>query len=189
VLEQNNRAFKEWAVACDALRSGRQTLLIRKGGIREEGGTFTMSDREFFLLPTYEHQKRELLQPDAQRALDSRSAPPDASEVVIDTYATVDQIWIARDEAQVNRVADETVWNSDYIRLRFDFNAYDPLHLVLLRAYRLAAPIAVPLLPEYVGCRSWVTLDRALPTTGAAPSISDEEFTLRKARLVIELGP
>ena len=51
-----DRAFKEWAVSCAAMQSGEQILLIRKGGIREDGGTFTIADTEFFLMPTYEHQ-------------------------------------------------------------------------------------------------------------------------------------
>ena len=40
MLNQNNRALKEWAVVCDALRDGRQICLLRKGGIREEAGVF-----------------------------------------------------------------------------------------------------------------------------------------------------
>ena len=182
--EENNRAFKEWAVACDALRAGRQILLIRKGGIREEDGVFTMTDSEFFLLPTFEHQKSELLRHDILPKLEARRSAPDPVTVEIDTYALVDTILVARDEAQVNRAAHETIWNAEYIRQRFDFNAYDPLYLVILRAYRLLEPITIPLLPDYVGCRSWVTLDRSLSTAGAVPAIPDSEFALRRAGLL-----
>src|SRR5438045_2396331 len=100
MLAENNRAFKEWAVACDALRDGRQILLIRKGGIREERGVFTMSDSEFFLLPTFEHQKPELLQPDLLPKLEARRNAPDRDLVEIDTYAVVDAILVADDEAK-----------------------------------------------------------------------------------------
>ena len=31
-------ALKEWAVICDLLATGRQTLVLRKGGIAEEQG-------------------------------------------------------------------------------------------------------------------------------------------------------
>ena len=31
----NNVAFKEWAVVCAALASGRQTIILRKGGMEE----------------------------------------------------------------------------------------------------------------------------------------------------------
>ena len=35
-----NVAFKEWAVVCQALAAGRQSVILRKGGIAEEGGIF-----------------------------------------------------------------------------------------------------------------------------------------------------
>ena len=188
MLQENDRAFKEWAVACDAIRDGRQVLLIRKGGIREEGGVFTLSDREFFLLPTFEHQNPALLQHEILQHLDTRNAAPNPDTVLIDTYAVVDTILIARDDAQVNAVLHETVWNEEYVRQRFDFNPYDPLYLLLLRAYRLPSVAEMPLLPEYVGCRSWVSLDRVISTAGAAPAISDAEFEARKARLLDALA-
>ena len=36
----NRFAFKEWAVTCQALAAGRQSLLLRKGGIHERNGRF-----------------------------------------------------------------------------------------------------------------------------------------------------
>ena len=56
-------ALKEWAVTCQALARGEQVLLLRKGGIHEDSKDFRVIHREFLLYPTYEHQKRELLQP------------------------------------------------------------------------------------------------------------------------------
>jgi len=184
MLLENNRAFKEWAIACDALRDGRQIALIRKGGIREEGGIFTMSDHEFFLLPTFEHQKSELVRQEHLGELASRREPLNPASIEIDTYAVVDTIITAGDEDIVRAVAEETIWNSEYVKLRFDFNPYDPLYIVILRAYRLLNPVTVPLLPEYVGCRSWVTLDRQLCTTGAIAALPDTEFADRRDRLM-----
>jgi hypothetical protein len=56
-------ALKEWAVAVRALRDGRQTLLVRKGGIREETREFRVQADEFLFFPTYEHQNVDQLQP------------------------------------------------------------------------------------------------------------------------------
>jgi len=187
VKHENDRAFKEWAVACDAMRDGRQILLIRKGGIREEGGVFTMSDREFFLLPTFEHQNAALLQDNMLPRLEARRNAPDLARVEIDAYSVVDTILTAREEAQVNAVSHETVWNAEYVRQRFDFNPYDPLYLVVLRTYRLPNLVTLALLPEYVGCRSWVTLECPLSTEGAVPAIPDAEFLARRDRLLAEL--
>lgn len=187
MLTENNRAFKEWAVACDALRDGRQILLVRKGGIREEGGALRMTDSEFFMMPTFEHQKRDLLQPDILPRIDARSAAPDPAFVEIDTYVVVDSIHLSRNEDQVNAAAFETIWNAAYVKQRFDFNAYDPLFLVILRAFRLETPVTIPLLGDYVGCRSWVTLDRTLSNLGAVPALSDAQFEVRRTRVLEKL--
>ena len=79
--EIHDRAFKEWAVVCEALKSGRQTVLIRKGGIREEDGIFRVDDEEFFLMPTYDHQTPKLVKPEfipalAAHTLSTRAARP-----------------------------------------------------------------------------------------------------------------
>jgi hypothetical protein len=177
----HNRAFKEWAVSCQALQEGRQTLLIRKGGIREDGGVFRIDDPEFWLMPTYEHQNAALLQPEWLPALEAiQSQSRHAKEVTMTAYAVVDTICVASDDAQVNALAHEHIWNPSYVKLRFDFNPYDPLYIVLLRVYRFSSPITVPMLPDYEGCKSWVTLAQSISTAGATPVLSETDFASRR---------
>ena len=52
-------ALKEWAVTVNALAEGAQILLLRKGGIHEEGKDFRVIHPEFLLYPTYEHQREK----------------------------------------------------------------------------------------------------------------------------------
>ena len=183
-----DRAFKEWAVSCAAMQSGEQILLIRKGGIREEEGTFTITDREFFLMPTYEHQNPELLQPRWVSRLHALQAEPhDADKVTIGAYAVVDTILQARDDAQVNALADAHIWNAAYVKQRFDFNPYDPLYLLVLRVYNLPHPVTLDMQATYVGCKSWVTLDRPLSPYEATPALSDEEFAARLVELLARI--
>ena len=59
-------ALKEWAVTVDALAQGTQILLLRKGGIHEEGKDFRVIHPEFLLYPTYEHQREDLLKAERQ---------------------------------------------------------------------------------------------------------------------------
>jgi len=185
----HDRAFKEWAVSCQALVEGRQTLLIRKGGIREEGGVFRINDPEFWLMPTYEHQNAALLQSEWRPALDAiQSASRRQEEVTLSAYAVVDTIAVARDDAQVNALSHEHIWNPTYVQMRFDFNPYDPLYLVLLRVYRLPEPLTIPMLGDYEGCKSWVTLDRSYATDSATPVLSDVEFAARRAALLTLLN-
>ncbi len=45
-------AFKEWADVCAALLDGRQSLILRKGGIEEGPGGFRPEHAAFWLYPT-----------------------------------------------------------------------------------------------------------------------------------------
>ncbi len=185
----HDRAFKEWAVACEAMAEGRQILLIRKGGIREEGNTFALNDPEFFLLPTYEHQNAALLQPAYLPKLEAiQAVPHDPSTVTLRSYAVVDTILVARNDEQVNRVANETIWNTTYVKQRFDFNPYDPLYLIVMRVYKLPQPVTVPMRSAYEGCKSWVTLEESISTEGATPAVPDIEFARRRAAVLAALN-
>src|SRR5256885_120315 len=49
--------FKEWALVCEALGAGRQSVLLRKGGIAEGRDGFGFRHSEFFLFPTFFHEQ------------------------------------------------------------------------------------------------------------------------------------
>src|SRR6476646_1534337 len=51
--------FKEWAAVCEALGRGRQSIILRKGGIAEGRDGFSFKHREFFLFPTWFHEQPE----------------------------------------------------------------------------------------------------------------------------------
>src|ERR1700710_145296 len=51
--------FKEWAIVCEALGRGEQSVILRKGGIAEGRAGFTFEHREFFLFPTFFHEQVE----------------------------------------------------------------------------------------------------------------------------------
>src|SRR5262245_18247345 len=67
-------AFKEWAVTVRALSEGEQLLTLRKGGIREEDKHFELEHEQFFLYPTFDHQRNDLVReshhPELRRALE-----------------------------------------------------------------------------------------------------------------------
>ena len=67
-------AFKEWAVTVRALSEGEQLLTLRKGGIREENKHFELEHEQFFLYPTFDHQRNDLVReshhPELRRALE-----------------------------------------------------------------------------------------------------------------------
>src|SRR5438105_15223558 len=70
-------ALKEWAAVCSALETGRQMILLRKGGIYEAAGEFELENRRFVLFPTYLHQNLAMLKPEAHAGFEPRSAEPE----------------------------------------------------------------------------------------------------------------
>ena len=63
--DQLNIALKEWHSVCRALTSGRQTILLRKGGISESMSGFDVEHRQFLFFPTFVHQQPAMLKPEA----------------------------------------------------------------------------------------------------------------------------
>ncbi len=93
----SNIAFKEWAVVCAALAAGRQTIILRKGGIDEGREGFRVAHYEFWLLPTRFHQDPSQLTPDAKPLWQQVHAqPPPPGKFQIDLYAVVQKVFEVR---------------------------------------------------------------------------------------------
>src|ERR1043166_7654497 len=73
--------FKEWAIVCGALGRGRQSVILRKGGIAEGRDGFSFKHSEFFLFPTWFHE-----QPQKVRC-ESLPLPEENSDAVEIKYA------------------------------------------------------------------------------------------------------
>jgi hypothetical protein len=184
VKSHNDRAFKEWAAVVRALEGGETILVIRKGGIVEEGGAFRVNDPEFFLFPNHTHQNAAQLQPRAHAWLEASEADrPEEGTVRISSYAEVAGVWAIRDEATLARLDSEHLWSSDYVVDRFRYKPAEPLYAIALRVYRLPCPVSLPYLRTYAGCTSWVTLDAPLSTDGAIPALDGVVFAERVKRL------
>ena len=80
-------ACKEWAVIVHALLEGEQIIDVRKGGLREEGRHFDLQSTRFWLYPTAEHQKPELLKEPYRHWIDLASAAPVGESIRIDGWA------------------------------------------------------------------------------------------------------
>src|SRR5437588_6595222 len=90
--------LKEWATVCRALESGRQMILLRKGGIYEAAGEFEVEHREFLLFPTYLHQNPQMLKPAFAAQLERRAAEPE--QIQIASAATVTDVVQLRSRRQ-----------------------------------------------------------------------------------------
>ncbi len=185
-------ALKEWAVAIEALGDGRQILLVRKGGIREETRHFRIQGEQFLLFPTYEHQAPELLQApyrdDLARVL---AAPRDPSRVRIDTWAELTDQFEVSEPWQVEAVAQHYCWSLQYAEERLRWKPRHPLLVLAIRAYRLAEPRELDLRPEYGGCKSWLQLPTVPSLAGMRPVLDDGAYAGRVAavRAALEREP
>jgi hypothetical protein len=179
-------ALKEWASVCQALETGRQIILLRKGGIYEAAGEFELENRQFLLFPTYVHQNRNMLKPEVHEGFESISAEP--SEIRISAAGAVSQIVQLRSRAQMDAIEAEHIWAVPLIDMRFNYKPQNPLYLMIVRVYRLAEPIMVANTPAYAGCKSWVPLETPIDTSRAIPVIDDSQFEARQRKIVDEIA-
>jgi hypothetical protein len=186
-------ALKEWAVTVRALAEGEQLLTLRKGGIRETEKHFHLEHERFFLYPTFDHQRNDLVreshQPELRRALEegvwsdgepglhelAAGAVQQPDRVRIRAWAEVAGHFTITDPRCVDALSPFYVWTTDYAEKRLAWKRRHPLHVLLLRTYRIPRPVTVKVKEEYAGCRSWVELSRELPFEGT-PVLSDCEF-------------
>lgn len=171
-------ALKEWAVVCDALASGQQIVLLRKGGIYEAAGEFEVENREFLLFPTYLHQNADMLKPRFRESLTPRTTEPE--QIVIGAVGVVTDIIRIASRQQIDAIDGEHIWTPPLIDMRFNYRPENPLYLLLLRAYRLHAPATIQNTPAYAGCKSWVPLEQQIPTGGALPVLDDVKYEHRR---------
>lgn len=169
-------ALKEWAVICRALAEGRQALLLRKGGIAEAGGAFAVQHTRFWLLPTYAHQHRDGVKPEALPLLERAEAErPPAGVLRLDHFAEVAGIYHVHDLASVLKLSGLHLWSDETARSRFAYR-YAGLYVLPVRVYRAARAVEVLDGEHYAGCRSWVELDEELSAEGATPVLDEPAF-------------
>lgn len=176
-------ALKEWAVAVDALIAAETVVLLRKGGIREAG--FKVDSRPFWLYPTYEHQKPELLKPQ-YRNLVTTVAPgwhPDL--VSIGAWAIVTHQYELKEQTQLDRLMPHHIWNEDFTEMRLKWKPKLALTVVFLRVFRLNKSVEIPFEPVYGGCRSWTTLQPKIDASDSVAVLSDDRYAQKVREILV----
>ncbi len=179
---RTNAALKEWAIVCRALADGRQTVLIRKGGIEEIKAGFQVFHRDFWLFPTYVHQKVADLVPavHAEFAEVQATEPPDGS-IPFELYATVEDAVKVVNVDRLRNLDCHHILSWECVASRFHYRKKPGVHVLTVRVYRRPDIVTLQNTPAYDGCISWVELDTALGTEGCGPVLSDAEFGVRLA--------
>ena len=175
MLSESQIAFKEWAVVCASLANGRQTLILRKGGIHEGREGFRVEHREFWLFPTGFHQKRDEVIADAWPLLDEVQSHGQPSQIELSLYAVVEEVHHITDRTILARLSGRHIWSEATVGQRFDYRS-PGLFALVIRIYRRATPVSIADSPHFAGCKSWVDLTSALPTSGLQPVLDDATF-------------
>ena len=151
-------AFKEWAAICRALATGRQDVILRKGGIVEPGGGFRPDHARFLLLPTVLHQAPDSLIPAARDLLDDiDAARPVEGSVVLRHMATVHATRRIVRLEDLAPYRSRHVWSEAVVAERFH-RWQDELHVLEVAVAPLPEPLVLPWRDAYGGCKSWVDL-------------------------------
>jgi hypothetical protein len=162
-------AFKEWAAVCQALAAGRQTVILRKGGIAEEGGTFRPEHTRFWLYPTYFHEQRKGLKPDAAPLLAAAEAEwPESGTIRLTHFVEVVETRFVAELEEALRLDPLHVWTADTVRQRFHYRS-PGLFVLSVRTYRTRTPKTLSEHPAYAGCKTWVELAEAIEEQPADP--------------------
>ena len=151
-------AFKEWAVICRGLAAGRQDVILRKGGIVEPGGRFRVEHESFLLLPTFLHQDRSQLVPEAAdlfTAIDDDRPP--VGTAVFRLQARVREVHEVRSLAGLAAFRRRHLWTDAVVAERFH-RWQDLLHVLVVEVAPLPMPLVVPWRAEFDGCKSWVAI-------------------------------
>jgi hypothetical protein len=179
--------LKEWAIVCEAMGRGEQSVIVRKGGIAEGRAGFAFRHPEFFLFPTFFHEQIDKVRPWHRHPADETWAGspghvPEqrAGEIEIGFFARVEAVREITGWETAAALEPLHVLQPSVVRERFDYDGKPGLHVALVRVFRLAPRWIFPDTPKYGGCRSWVTLPDCPGETRFEPVLTASEHNLRE---------
>jgi len=160
--------FKELSSVCEAVGAGRQSLLLRKAGLRESTAESVFESRSFYLLPTRYHERK-------------KGGSPDGFTVSLHVH--IIQSGDLLEWSQIEKLVPLTAYDPKTIREHFDSRDEKLLHFAHIRAFRLETVWHLPSSPALSGCRSWFQLPN--PPSGLKEiPVPETEITRRTAKLL-----
>ncbi|WP_018600695.1 DUF1802 family protein [Mycobacterium sp. 155] len=169
----NAPALKEWSAAVHALLDGRQTVLLRKGGIGEK--RFSVAAPEFLLFPTIAHSHAERVRPEHRDLLEAAAADSTDTAVTIRAAAKVVAAVEVNQPEAIDAIDDLHIWTAESVRTdRLDFRPKHRLTVLVVQARALTEPLELVRTPEFAGCKSWVELMVEVGSRSAAAAVHDD---------------
>ena len=145
--------FKEWALVCDAIGRGEQTVILRKGGIAEGRDGFAFRHREFFLMPTFFHE-----QIGKTRLTNAKIPAAIEGEIALRYFVEIERMEFLATWEEVEALEPLHILTREVVRERFEYGEPHGLHVAWVKASTLEPPWIIADSKSYAGCRSWVEL-------------------------------
>ena len=180
--------FKEWTLVCDALGSGVQSIIIRKGGIAEGRAGFRFQHPDFFIFPTLFHEQVAKLKLPQDTALPAQRGD---GQHEITLRVRVEWTQDVADLAVVQRLAPFHIWKDWEIEKRFRYEeekGKPGVSVAFVRVEKLGAPFVFPDSVKFGGCRSWIQLPEVPAGIISSPVIEDAAHRAREAEIRAVLG-
>ena len=176
-------AFKEWTLVCDALGSGAQSIIIRKGGIAEGRAGFRFHHEKFLLFPTLFHEQVAKLKLPPGAALPAQRAD---GQHEVAFRARVEWTRDVEDLAVVRRLAPFHIWQDSEIEKRFRYEeekGKTGVSVAFVRVEKMNAPFVFPDDPQFGGCRSWIELSEPPDCVTFSPVLDDTVHRERESEI------
>ncbi len=150
-------AFKEWQLVCEALAAGKQTILLRKGGISEGKSGFQWQNRDFFFMPTGFHEQAEQLKAD-ENGEPRELSDTDSDEISFSLFARTQCTGRLTQWEDLKKLDAFHIWKEETIRARFDWGDEPGISWAAVEIWQLPEPWVLKNRKEFGGCRSWIDL-------------------------------
>lgn len=169
---------------CEALGRGRQSIILRKGGIAEGRDGFSFEHGEFFLFPTWFHEQAEKIRRDCDIDILPMEQAGASGVVKINFAAHVDICRTITSLEIAQALSPLHVLQPEVVRDRFQYDEEPAVHVALVRVFRIQPEWSFPNDPKYGGCRSWVKLPEPPNDLKFEPIVTDDEHWRRRSQFV-----
>ena len=169
--------LKEWATVVNALEEGKQTVILRKGGILETASGFQVESKRFFLFPTWEHQETKHVKPEFHGLLDNvlNNKPKEGYNRITSFAEVLDDKDIESKDI-INALSEFHIWSDSYIEERINWKPEKPLRAIFLKTYKIHQ-IDLPLESDFEGCKSWIEINSNF--NAGDPTLNQSEISSR----------
>ena len=178
--------LKEWATVVKALEHGKQTVILRKGGILETASGFKIEAKKFLLFPTWEHQEIKHVKPEYHDFLNQtlNNKPKEGYNTITSIVEVLDHRDVYSNEI-IDKLSSFHVWSDSYIQERRNWMPEKPMKAVFLKTIKITE-FSLSLQPEFSGCKSWIELNSKFQEGHSVLEDSEIEQKLQEFKEIVK---